>query len=589
MSYTHPLIYQLSKLKESSKEAIADAQLEIEDELKKYLHVERSVETDLKSIITEAASTEESCLIMVCGNVGDGKSHLLSKIKQDLEISRLLEKFNIHNDATESFSPDQTCIQTLQQILDPFSDKHVSFSKDKWVLAINLGTLSNFLEENASEFCQLKMFVEKHGIINPDKFEIKDKFIGGSKFQFINFTSHHFYDLTQDGIKATLLEQLLEKVVTPSQLNPIFKAYKELTENDWSSTCPVRINFEFLSNEHNRKVIAKLLVECILKEKLIISFRQILNFVHDILIPFELAILEVEEYKAKISSLSPILRIEYHIANYIFDRPQLSKIFSSFFKLDPSIRRYEKLDEKAIALFTSIDPLQIFIDDFNDLPQQLKLTLKQSFSEQNILFRFYLRLKYFANYLDPLYSDDYFQLFAKALYFSNIKDTSGLKEVNELVKNAAMLWNGSTLEKNKIMFSNMSRHSSYRLFRNIQFRSLLPGDKINKEVLHQFLTDVKIKFLIPNKLDNAKNNVIGVDIDYSLFVLLQKVNRGYRPNKLDRNSFINFVTMVDNLIYENSESEDLFIDEVNIGYHLDYKLELNEYHEFQFSKLSKPL
>ncbi|MDB5119734.1 MAG: phosphorothioation-dependent restriction protein DptF [Sphingobacteriales bacterium] len=588
---THPLIHQLSKLKESSKEAIADAQLEIEDDLKKYLHVERSVETDLKMIITEASTTDTSCLIMVCGNVGDGKSHLLSKIGQDSEMFVPLGSFKIHNDATESFSPDQTCIQTLQQILSPFSDDNILASKDKWILAINLGTLSNFLEENVTEYSKLKEFVEKNGIINPDKFEIRDKFLLDSQFQFVNFTNHHFYDLTHDGVKATLIEKILEKVVNPSAINPIFRAYNELSGSDSLLMCPVRTNFEFLSLEHNRKVIAKLLVECILKEKLIISFRQILNFIHDILVPFELSNLGIEEYKANILSLSPILRLEYHIVNYLFERAQLSKIFSSFFKLDPSIRRYEKLDEKAIALFTSMEPLQIFIQDFPDISFQLRTTLKHSFSDQNILFKFYLRLNYFVEYQDSLYSDDHFQSFAKALYFSNIKDASGLKDVNELVKNAALLWNGSTLEKNKIMFSNLSRHSSYRLFRNIQFRSSLPSpvEKVTKEILHQFQTEVKVQFLIPNKLDNTKNNLIGVDVDYSLFVLLQKVNQGYRPNKLDRNSFINFVTMVDNLIYENSDSEELFIDEVNIGYHLDYKLELDEYNEFQFTKLNKPL
>lgn len=269
------------------------------------------------------------------------------------------------------------------------------------------------------------------------------------------------------------------------------------------------------------------------------------------LVPFELAEPQIDKYKAKVMGLTAKLRLDYHIVNYIFERPKLSKIFFSFFKLDPSVRRYEMLDEKAIALFTSVDPLEIFTQDFQFLENQFVNILKDNFDELQILFKTYLRLNYFINHSSPLYADDYFKSFTKALYFSNIKDASGLKEINELVKNAAMLWNGSTLEPNKIMFSNMSRHSSYRLFRNIQFRSSLPptSEKLDDQVLHQFLTEAKVQFVVPNRNDPTRNNLIGVDVDYSLYVLLQKVNKGYRPNKLDRNSFINFVTMVDKLIY----------------------------------------
>lgn len=591
MNNNHPLIHQLSKLKESSKEAIADAQLQMEDDLKKYLHVERSVETELRNIISTAALHSGSSLILVCGNVGDGKSHLLSKLNQDREFSQYMSLYNVHNDATESFSPDQTCIQTLRAILQPFSDQSISTSTEKWILAINLGTLSNFLEENSEHFSLMKQFVVENGIVNPESLEVRDKFIDQSPFQYVNFTNHHFYDLTIDGVRATLFERLFEKIIANNNENPIYGAYEELCNYEWSVQCPVRINFEFFLIEQNRKVLAKLLVDCILKEKLIISFRQILNFVHDILVPYEVSVPEIEKYKQLLANISAKFRLDYHIINYIFERPQLSKIFACFYKLDPSVRRYEELDEKAIALFTSANPLEIFKHDFPALEDQMKAILSSNVDKQQILFKAYQRLNYFCNYYNKMYHDDYFLSFTKSLYFSNIKDAAGLKEINELVKNAAILWNGSTLEPNKIMFSNMSRHSSYRLFRNIQFRSTLPrpDQKIQKEILHQFITEVKVQFALPNSDDHSRNNLIGVDVDYSLYVLLQKVNKGYRPNKLDRNSFINFVTMVDRLIYENSAYEDLLIDEVNIGYHLDYKLQLNEYNEFEFSKLNKTI
>jgi len=587
MINNHPLISQLNKLKESSKEAVADAQYEGGDELKAYLHVERQVEKDLKEIIREASLSNKACLVLVCGNVGDGKSHLLSKICQDTNMADALKEFYIHNDATESFSPDQTCLETLSEILAPFSDDNISGCNDKWILAINLGTLSNFIEDQSVEFSKLKFFVEQNGIINPENFEIRDKYISDSNFQYVNFTNHHFYELTEDGAEPKLLETLLEKVITPIQENPIFFAYQQLVEEEWSLTCPVRINFETLFVEKNRQVIASLLVECILKDKLIISFRQILNFIHDMLVPYELSSLEFGKYKKVVLNVTSDLRLDYNLINYIFQRPQISKIFYSFHKLDPSIRRYESLDERAITLFTSTNPIDVFNNDFTDLSPSLTNNLGDQNGFKDILFKTYLRLRYFMNYKDIVYQDDYFKSFTKALFFSNTKDASGLKEINELVKNVALLWNGSTLEKNKIMFNSISKHSSYRLFRTIHFISILPrpSDKLQANVLHQFLTEVKIKFKKPTTHNSERDNVISIDVDYSLFLLLQKVKSGYRPNKLDRNSFINFVSLVDNLIYDNSENEELFIDEVNIGKHLDYTLKLDEYGDFKFSAL----
>lgn len=153
-SYSSCLVSTLKKCKQSSKEAVDN--LESFDSFKKYMHILRTVETELEGIIIKSKDAERSQLILVCGGVGDGKSHTLSYLKSKYPF--LNSEFYIHNDATESFDPQKTSIQTLAECFSDFSDEELnSGAVKKAILAINLGALNNFIDsEYGSQFSQLK-------------------------------------------------------------------------------------------------------------------------------------------------------------------------------------------------------------------------------------------------------------------------------------------------------------------------------------------------------------------------------------------------------------------------------------------------
>ena len=136
------LIQELSKLKESSKEAVEG--LNTFSPFKKYMHVNRDAQNELQDIIFEAEKKENSQLILVCGSVGDGKSHIISYFKS--KYPEIMNNFKLHNDATESLEPNKTSMDTLNDILDNFSDEKIDTSTEKLILAINLGTLNNFID-----------------------------------------------------------------------------------------------------------------------------------------------------------------------------------------------------------------------------------------------------------------------------------------------------------------------------------------------------------------------------------------------------------------------------------------------------------
>ena len=69
----------LTRLRESSKDAVVSA--DFSDAYTMYMHVNRPVQDEFVSIIEKTYNSNNAELILLCGSVGDGKSHLLSYCK----------------------------------------------------------------------------------------------------------------------------------------------------------------------------------------------------------------------------------------------------------------------------------------------------------------------------------------------------------------------------------------------------------------------------------------------------------------------------------------------------------------------------
>lgn len=153
----------LSRLRESSKTAVVSANFS--DPYTMYMHVNRPVQEKFVSVLKNTYNTNHSELILLCGSVGDGKSHMLSYCKQT--YPEMMESFYVHNDSTASLYIDKPASYTLMKIMDAFTDKNIETSNSKVILAINLGTLSNFLEaDTENNFLLLKEYIDRAGILD---------------------------------------------------------------------------------------------------------------------------------------------------------------------------------------------------------------------------------------------------------------------------------------------------------------------------------------------------------------------------------------------------------------------------------------
>lgn len=332
------LIQELSKLKESSKEAVEG--LNTFSKFKTYMHVNRDVQDELQQIILEADKEESSQLILVCGSVGDGKSHIISYFKN--KYPDVMSNFTLHNDATESLEPNKTSMDTLNDVLDNFSDEKIGTSVEKLILAINLGTLNNFIDsEYGNRFTVLRKYVESKKIL--EKSIVENKFDSSSNIQFINFSDYNLYTLKDGKVQSKYIKELINKITNPSEINDFYNSYKEncsVCKN--KDKCPIKANYELISEDNVQNVIVDLLVQCIIKKKIIISTRALLNFMYDLIIARSYIDVNSPMFKDKIGKLKNDEYINSLTPNIIFDHKELSFIFNALSTLDPLNVRNEK-------------------------------------------------------------------------------------------------------------------------------------------------------------------------------------------------------------------------------------------------------
>lgn len=568
------LIQELSKLKESSKEAVEG--LNTFSKFKTYMHVNRDVQDELQDIILAASKQANAQLILVCGSVGDGKSHIISYFKN--RYPDVISKFTLHNDATESLEPNKTSMDTLNDVLDNFSDEKIETSNQKLILAINLGTLNNFIDSDyGKRFTKLQKYVESKKIL--EKSIVESKFDSSSNIQFINFSDYNLYTLKDGKVQSKYIKELINKITNPSEINDFYNSYKENCSNCKNKDkCPIKANYELISENNLQNAIVDLLVQCIIKKKIIISTRALLNFMYDLIIARSYIDVNSPMFKDKIGKLKNEEYINSLIPNIIFDHKELSFIFNALSTLDPLNVRNEKVDDFIIKFNNSTELIQFF-DEYIDYPKgYIEKINNVNFDElegrriKTTLLKLFIRSYYLCGKGD-LFSlnDEVYENFIKYLYFWNKGDKAKLIGLYGEIKDGILKWNGEA-EKNHINIFVGKNQVKYKVSEEIELKadaSNLPNNKDSE--LIKFLTEMDIRYK-SDKLDDS----CGIDIDYSLYELLIRVGNGYRPNKKDKNHFIKFIEFINKIECSGSQNSRLTFTEKNREENKKYRLEFDD-------------
>jgi len=542
------LTKELNRLRKSSSDSIDN--VENFTQFKKYMHVVRKAEEDLRQILHSVNDSGKKTLVLLCGSAGDGKSHLLSYLKNS-DDEQLLSEYTVYNDATESSAPSKTAIETLNELLKDFRDENLELPGKNIILAINLGVLSNFVEsEFGEQYTMLKEYVEIHNILTSKI--VKRDFDSNSHFQHVSFSDYHMYSLSENGVKAKYIEEIMDKVFGEHAGNDFFEAYESCNDCPLMKKCPVCKNYEYMRNEKRQKFVAEILVKTTIKNKVILTTREILNFIYDIIVSkdfsytkFQKLLVDDAAYvKEFLRQITPTL---------LFESSDLTPLMNMVRMYDPLLVRNEGADQIAISYYVSSNVIEDVKKVFSGTTYGDVVCTTMLFDRINgdrmlkgQVFNLMTRVGALEN---GGIKDDVYERYLVDLYLYNSGKGKKLGSLYSMVKKSVIQWCGSDAEGN-ICIDDGRR--GFALFENIEFKEsleLMP-EADNSEELQRFVPYLVVTY----KTNDAK--FISLDIDYSMYELLHKLTLGYVQTADDRNNHADFISFVERILQTgNLENE----------------------------------
>lgn len=559
----------MEKLKSSSSSSVANEEFSAFNE---YMHIPSKMDDRLENVIKKAADHHKS-LILVCGNSGDGKSHLIANFIENKIIDNQ-STFEIHIDATSSDKKGMLANVKLREKLDLFCDVKINNQETKrLIVAINLGVLNDFLKNYEQEFQILKQYVDEQNLFdNIPAWKLKkmNEFSKAEKEYFIghiDFTSFHRYEITKDGLDSSFIQSLFDKILEPDPSNIMYAEFEKSCKTCASkNNCPVYWNYNTLVEDKIlRKFIVYVLSKSIIRNNLSPSVREINDFFYEIIIGSTFD-------ESKINSQS-ILRLNHFIHNLTLwilfegtggllgytakedilnDKTRRCDSQLISLNLKPSLEKWVREEAASnYAVFTQILSDIIFCESkFAKLYRDNEQQIRQD------VFKLFIRLDKVSN---PI-NEEYYNRYLKNLYAYNCGDEKGCADVINLIKDCIYLWNGRLGDKSGQIVKNGviigKGTSRYYLYKEIEIvysknNEIVPLVGIQK--FPNFSSIMTFTFHLKEK----QNKHVRIDMDYELYEFLLNVRSGYVVTYSDRKKNVKYDSFVRNLLAE-SES-DLYI------------------------------
>ena len=472
------------------------------DELKKCLYVETDIEKSFKDNLDKI---QPSQIIFLCGSSGDGKSEILTRYKK--KHGQYVE---FHLDATHSFEPDMSAIDTLN---DVFS-KHKNGSR-ALVVGINIGLLGNYEREGSDENLNVKRAISRFLNHEPDD----------SQYIFLDFESFPKFKIEGGRVSSPFFSKLLDNVVRDSQDNK-FRDYYNAAFSDGRDRVLIA-NYAMLRNRHIQKVVVELLLNARIRKDQFVTARMLLDFIYCILTG----------------------------ENYLFDNlfdggdNELLAVLADF---DPGVIRNKKLD-----LFILHRTLDLQDEAYSLFKKEVeeKFEVDKSISPRSMARLFYL-LKYTS--LDNCYHYDFRGSFneralnkykeiweAHKNYNGNLDDKKILREFYDGVVYASINKyanrNAPYLSKDQFYLSS---HGGCDLAAEVELSI------VYKSIENENPTDLSA-FNLYIEVDERRLEAIPLGVN--LLALMMDIVDGYRPNKHDKNS----VVLLDELIAKITDTANM--------------------------------
>ena len=518
-------------------------------ELNKYLHVLRTPEEVLRDLLSRLEKVSQKRLVLVCGSAGDGKSHLLSYLRNE---AHLLDGYMVYSDATESDAPNKTAISTLAKRIEAFNDENIdNGGTEKVIIAINLGMLNNFIDsEEGESFMKLRQYVINNNIFSVDK---ALPFDPNSNFYHVDFSDYQLYTLTNSGVRSDYLTQLFRKIFAKTSDNPFYNAYCGNGNCDLHTRCPIRNNFEFLTNEKIQDFLVQKIIETSIKHKLVITSRDVLNFIYDAVVPHEF---DEKAFWKSFNYPSKFLEnyIKYTTPMLVFDNKGTSSLLDHMAELKVNNGNAEKRDSELLDFYASDEiaaSIATKLDDSCYKQVIVGCDLPSIDGERELKKYLYKFIMYQREMVDDsIEKDSIYASFVKDLYSVYSGKSKELRGLYDSVTRSIYSWDGLFGEK---LICLDDSNDKYSIVENLSISPWLIKTDPEEEVL-RFLPTIAIRYR-----DSKEENDVTIYLDYALYRLIQLMKDGYRPSSQDCNIHADFVSKIKALIDLGEKRKRVFI------------------------------
>ncbi|MCX2982870.1 DNA phosphorothioation-dependent restriction protein DptF [Halieaceae bacterium IMCC14734] len=501
----------LSMLSKSSPYAVSTVGESIDKELEKikqYLYVETDIERAFREKLNEIQSHE---IIFLCGSSGDGKSEILTRYREAYQ-----GKVDFHLDATHSFKPDDTAVETLDSIFAKFTN-----SDRPLVVGINIGMLGNYEREGDDAHSNVRSAI---------KCFLEGEQLAGD-YTFIDFEAFPKFQIVNGEVDSEFFSGLMDKVVKDEVDNPFREALNEEISRGTHNLLVA--NFLLLGEHSVQKIIVELLLCARIRKDQFITARMLLDFVYCLL-------------------TGP---------GYLFDNLFSggdNELLAALADFDPSIIRNKQLD-----LFVIHRTLDFRDDSYLDFVNELesRYRVKGDLDPTSLIRCFYLlKSTELENGYHLRFSDSFDE--ASLTLYKKIwqlhKEFDGSSESRALLKpfyNEIVLLsinkyankNASYLTKDEFYISS---HGLSDLAAEVDIAISYP--RIQADEIHD-ISEFNLHIIV------NEDQLEPVPVNVNLLAMMMDICAGFRPNKHNKNSVVLLDELVNKITRHASNSKVLFL------------------------------
>ena len=260
----------------------------LQDEIRRRMQVEDPLEEWLvermEDMLTEP-NDERPVLLMLSGNAGDGKSHLIDQLLKGRLAARpdLLERIDYIADATHAHSPNEDQRSRLQAFFAPFQTG-AAWDRKVRLIAMNTGMVINFFEgeqeSGNSAFAPLYRILQQQlGLAVDVDLAARPPF----RVDVVNLDLRNLVD-GRDGT-TSFLERMLDRLRVGSD------ADHTIPSEHWSACascpafhlCPVAFNLRALGRSGPRRALLALVRRASLDAEVHLSPRNLWGFLYRVM------------------------------------------------------------------------------------------------------------------------------------------------------------------------------------------------------------------------------------------------------------------------------------------------------------------